>query len=152
MSEAEFHRKFSAKCFNDAWGLIDKPARSESENREMLLLAYAALWHWTQRDDCAAKNVSVGWWQVARIHALLGEPQSAYRAGEASLTYAKEQPPFYAGYAHEALARAASVANDKVLRERHLKEARRRLAEISDEKERRMLETDLESIARQSAA
>src|SRR5512132_2707271 len=147
MSEADFHRKFSAKCFNDAWGLIDKPARSESEKREMLLLAYTALWHWTQREDCAPKRLSVGWWQIARVHALLGDSQSAYRAAEASLTYAKEQPPFYAGYAHEAFARAASLANDKVLRERHLKEARRCLAEISDERERRMLETDLDSIA-----
>jgi hypothetical protein len=146
MSAAEFHRKHAAGCFNEAWQLIDKPDRSEAEDREMLLLAYASLWNWTQRPDCTPRNLSVGWWQVSRAHALLGEAQPAARAGRASLAHARDESPFYAGYAHEALARAAVVANDVGARDRHLEEARRCLAQVRDEGERSMLAADLDSI------
>ncbi len=36
------HKFFSADCFNNTWGLIDKENRSPEEDDQMLLLATAS--------------------------------------------------------------------------------------------------------------
>ena len=64
---------FSAHCFNIEWELIDKPERTPAENEQMILYALASLWHWTQRPDCSTTNLSIGYWQAARVYALAGE-------------------------------------------------------------------------------
>ena len=43
------HRHFSASCFNLAWELIEKPDRTAEDDEQMVRLAQASLWHWTQR-------------------------------------------------------------------------------------------------------
>ena len=52
------HKYFSVNCFNLTWELIDKPDRTPKDNEQMVRLAQASLWHWTQRPDCTrAKHV-----------------------------------------------------------------------------------------------
>jgi hypothetical protein len=140
------HRYFSADCFNRAWALIEKPDRSPEDNRQMLLLAQASLWHWTQRDDCTDQNLSIGYWQLSRICALLGDHKAAIQYGDLCLHHSQGQPPFYLGYAHESLARAAQLSGDTLRAAQHLNEARRLLAEITDAADRTSLENDVNSI------
>ena len=143
---AQAHRYFSVECFNRAWELIDQPARTAAENDEMLLRASASLWHWTQRDDCTPRTLSVGYWQMARVHALLNQPEAARHYGELSLQSAANEAPFFLGYAHEALARAANVAGEQALMQHHLDEARQCAVQVAEGDERTMLEKDLQSI------
>lgn len=46
---AAAHRHFSASCFNGVWELIDKPHRSSDEDRLMVSMCHASLYHWRQR-------------------------------------------------------------------------------------------------------
>jgi hypothetical protein len=147
MTIEEAHRFYSAHCFNAAWELIDKPSRTDLENEQMLLLANASLWHWTQRADCTAKNLSIGYWQLSRIHALLGDAVAARRAGELSLRHGANESPFIVGYAHEALARAAMIEGDNEKKRHHLAEAKRNVEKTIDSEERKLLEADLLNIA-----
>lgn len=144
--EVAGHRFFSAQCFNRTWELIEKPNRAERDDEEMLLLAQVSLWHWMQRDDCTPRSLSVGYWLLSRVHALLNQAELAKRHGELSLEQAAGEEPFYAGYAHEALARAALIDGDHAALERHLKEARTCAAQVTDAEERGMLERDLEGL------
>jgi len=73
----EIHRQMSVKCFNECWGLIEKSDRTAEDTENMLLLAEASLWHWRQRTDCQPSNLSVGYWQVSRVHALAGNTDAA---------------------------------------------------------------------------
>ena len=107
------HRYFAADCFNNAWTLIEKPDRTPEEDEQMLRLNQASMWHWTQREDCTNRSLSIGYWQASRIHALLGRAAEARHYGELSLKYGSEEPPFFRGYAHEALARAEAKAGDR---------------------------------------
>ena len=141
------HRFFSTDCFNRAWELIEKPRRTPGEDEQMLLLALASLWHWTEREDCTDRNLSIGYWQTARVYALLGQSENAFRYAEMCLQASEEQPPFYQGYAHEALARAAMIAGDATGAANHLSQAREFAAAVADDQERAMLETDLETLA-----
>ena len=140
------HRHFSAECFNRAWDLIDKAGRSPQEEEQMLLLPLASLWHWTQRPDCTPRNLSIGCWQASRVYALLGQAENARRFGEKCLEHSAGEPPFYLGYAHEALARAALVAGDRERLAQHLERARELAAAVTDADARTALQRDLESL------
>ena len=142
------HRYFSVECFNRAWGLIDKIGRTPDEDEEMLRLSLASTWHWTQRQDCTSTNLSVGYWQTARIYTLLGQVENARCYGKLSLKASQEEgtEPFALGYAYEALARAEMIAGERVQMDVYLEQARQVCARITDEEDRQLLLQDLETI------
>lgn len=140
------HKHFSAQCFNMAWGLIDKIDRAAEEDEQMICLSLASLWHWTQRDDCTERNMSIGYWQVSRVYALVGQADAARKYGLLSLECSTEKEPFYMGYAYEALARAESVAGDRKKMEEHLGKARGLAENVSEVESRKILLADLDSI------
>ncbi len=142
------HRFFSADCFNRAWYLIDRPRRTPQEDQEMLFLAIAALWHWRQREDCSPTNLSIGYWQVARIYTLLHQVENARSYALQCLEISKMGgvAPFYLGYAYEALARAEALAGNRLAMAEYLEEARRLAGRISDPEDRDQLLEDLETV------
>ena len=140
------HRYFSATCFNKTWELIDNPNRSEDDNFSMLQTAMASLWHWSQREDAKPQNLSVGYWQVSRVYALLGQADNARRYAETSLKLSKGCKPFYGGFAYEALARAEMVAGNQEKMNQYLNKARQLAKEIEDTEDKEVLMTDLDSI------
>ncbi len=142
------HKYFSAECFNRAWDYIDKPVRKSNEGDLMLQLSMASLWHWTQRTDHTATNLSVGYWQVSRVYALLRQADQARHYGQRCLEAAQGEDvePFYRGYAYEALARAELVADNEDGMEKYLILAHQAAASITDPKEKKLLLKDLASI------
>jgi hypothetical protein len=140
------HKYFSATCFNRAWDLIEKADRTPEDERLMVALNQASIYHWLQRDDCNNQRLSVGYWQASRIQAILGNATEALRLGEVCLTYSRDLKPFYLGYAHEALARARRLAANAKDLARHLKAAQELAARIGDKSERELLEVDLEQL------
>jgi hypothetical protein len=146
------HRFFSADCFNRAWELMDKADRSAEEDELMISACLASLWHWSQREDCSARNLSIGYWQASRVYALLGRAENAARYAEICLRHSAGQPPFLLGYAHESLARAALLRGDKRALLEHLAEARRLLESVHDAEDRALLQKDLDSLASQAAS
>jgi len=103
---AAAHEHFSVACFNEAWALLDRTDRSSEDDQRMIELCLASLWHWTQRDDCSATNMSIGYWQASRVYATVGFASEARRYATLCLEASNRPnvPPFYAGYAYEALA------------------------------------------------
>jgi len=109
----------------------------------MVALNMASLYHWSQRPDCTDTNRSVSYWQASRIHAVLGLADEAWRYGETCLEFSKALPPFYRGFAHEALARAASVAGDGARAAEQAAMGRDYAAQVTDEADRKRLLYDL---------
>lgn len=144
------HRFFSTECFNQAWDLIEKEDRSAEENESMRMLAHAALWHWSQRPDCSDKNISVGYWQLSRVYALLGHAADAYSYARLSLASAERGSldPFYFGYAFEALARSALTAGDRAECESYVIHAKNYAEIVADPEDRRLLVADLNSLSK----
>jgi ketosteroid isomerase-like protein len=141
----EIHKQLSVKCFNECWGLIEKTDRTAEDTENMLLLAAASLWHWKQRTDCQPSNLSVGYWQVSRVHALAGQHDMARLFGQKCLAVGQDSKlsPFYVGYAYEALARAEMLAGNAEAAKAHLAKARSALSAITDKEERDALEPDV---------
>ena len=146
--EKSAHKYFSAHCFNQAWDIMDKKERSSEEELEMLLTAVASLWHWKQRKDVTATNLSIGYWQVARVYTLLGQAENARQFGLLSLQESLKEgvEPFYLGYSHEALARADAVSGDNERKATHLRLAREACEKIADQEAKKMLLDDLATI------
>jgi hypothetical protein len=140
------HRHFSADCFNRTWTLIEKADRTPAETDAMVLCAIASLWHWTQRSDCTDQNLSIGHWQVSRVFAIAGQGENAMQHGLRCLALADGAPPFYVGYAHEAIARAAFVLDDRATFAVHMRQARACAAAIAGVEERGPLEQDLQAL------
>lgn len=145
--EATAHRHFSAEFFNRAWELIEKKDRTLEDDERMISLAHASLGHWRLRVDCTDQNLSIGYWQISRVYAVLGQGANAKHYGELCLAVSGKEPRFYLGYAREALARAALLNKDRAQFDAHLAEARTLAAKVTDPDERKMLEDDLDSLA-----
>jgi hypothetical protein len=141
------HQYFSAHCFNKTWDYMEMDGRrATEENMSMLHTAIASLWHWTQREDVTAENLSVGCWQVSRVYCLLKQPHNARTYGLQALKHARGLSAFYKGYAYETLARAEMILNNRVIMKTHLEKAHEMLVQIEDEEEKQLLAKDLQSI------
>lgn len=140
------HKYFSAHCFNRAWDLIEKESRTAEDDRLMVALNQASIYHWLQRSDCGNEQLSVGFWQASRIQSLLGNAAEARRCAEVCLSYSGELAPFYLGYAHEALARSAKIAGDTQLSRSHKERAMKLAAEVKEPDDRELLLKDLQSV------
>jgi hypothetical protein len=143
---AKAHQWFAAGAYNSTWNLLQKERRSPGEDREMILSAMASLYHWMQRDDCTEQNLSIGYWQISRVHAVVGLGPEARRYGELCLAYSALLEPFYIGYGHEALARAAVVQDNLGRAIEHASRARSLAAEVTDAEGREWLLADLDEI------
>lgn len=140
------HKFFSADSFNKTWEYIEKKDRSHEDDLNMLHTAIASLWHWSQREDATAKNLSVGCWQVSRVFSLMGQPDNARTYGLLSLKHAEALEPFFKGCAYESLARAEMIAENRVVMKHYLEKAHDMAKQVTDEEDRGVLLKDLETI------
>ena len=140
------HRYFSADCFNKAWELIEKTNRTLAEDEQMIRLNQVSLWHWTQRDDCKGTNMSIGYWQASRIHAILGRAEEARRYGQLCLEHSQQESPFFLAYAYEALARAENAAGNRTMATQYRAEALRLAENVVDSEDRDQILNDLKTI------
>ncbi len=140
------HKYFSTTCFNMSWDLIDKKDRTPEEDEEMIRVNQVSIWHWTQREDCTDKHLSIGFWQSARIYAIIGQAENSRRYGKMSLDRSTSLPPFFVAYAYEALARAEMVAGSNDKMQEYLDKAKKLAADVSDEESRKMIMDDLVTI------
>lgn len=98
------------------------------------------------RPDCSDRRRSIGYWQASRIQARLGNATEAQRNGEICLAFSHELDPFYVGYAHEALARSASLGGDKARAVDHLSRAETQAANVAEKADRELLVADLAAL------
>lgn len=141
------HQYFSAHCFNSAWDLMDKTTRTAEEDRMMVALNQASIYHWRHRPDCTDTHLSVGYWQASRIQALLKNSMEAARYAEICLAHSRDLEPFYLGYAYEAQARAAMIAGEDTLSAEYRRQAGQQADLVADEDSRTLLMNDLEALS-----
>ncbi len=143
----EAHIYFSAELFNTTWEYIEQAdQRSPEEDMMMLHVTIASLWHWTQREDVTAKNLSVGYWQISRVYNLIKQPNNARTYGLLALKHAEGLEPFFKAYAYETLARAEMQSGNRVIMMVYLEKANEMVKLIEEEEDRTLLLKDLSSI------
>lgn len=100
------HHSIAVRLFNEAWDLMEKKDRTGDEDSQMLEKAYASLYHWRQIGT--KLNLARGYWQVSRVHVILGQGDTAYFYGVAGaeLCEAEGFGDFDLAFAYESIARA----------------------------------------------
>jgi Flp pilus assembly protein TadD len=140
------HRYFAAEAFNRSWDAIRLPARTPEETDEMLHAAHASFWHWLHRPDLTPTNLSIGYWQLARVYTLAGEPNTALRYARRCLETSAEAEPVFQGFAHEALARAEAARGDLEAAAAHKARALALARQVDDPEDRLLLLNDLATL------
>ena len=145
------HNTFSSMCFNKTWGFIDKKELSAEDIEDMIATSYASLWHWKQRHDCKAENLSIAYWQLGRVHCLAKKADEAKSFGEKCLKVSIDGKldPFYIGYAYEVLINAAILKKDFTEAKNYLKLGQEQLALITNKDNKKYLKADLDKLAKQ---
>ncbi len=125
-SEHEFHRKFAAKCFNEAWDYLDKKERDFNDEQVMLHLAHASRYHWSFIGK--PRNLAIVDWQISRVYAALNQPQLALNFAKACLeTCQKNNLSENLVSAYEGMARAYAIAKDYQSARNYINKAREQL-------------------------
>ncbi|MEN6436612.1 MAG: hypothetical protein ABFD58_12445 [Anaerolineaceae bacterium] len=142
------HRFFAVDCSTRAWELMSKPNRTPEEDESMVLQTVTSYWHWTQRDDATPTNLSEGLWQLSRVYSLVKNERSAQIFAQKCLDLSEKNDvePFYIGYAHEAMARAALIRGDHEQAQRHLLLGLQALHNVTDNDDKQLLHSDLYEI------
>ena len=149
-SEPSVHVEQSVDCFNQVWKLLQRDSRRPEQDRLMLAMAHASLYHWLRRPDCNPRNVSIGQWQVSRVASVLGRSSEAVAYAADCLKTSKEAnlDSFCVAYAHEATSRAHLLGGLLETASLHLNLARKLLDSIASQEDRALLFADLEELDR----
>jgi DNA-binding transcriptional MerR regulator len=139
-------RRLAATLFNHTWTLLERTDRGTAEDDEMVHAAHASRHHW------GVVGQPVHWargeWQVSRVYSVLRRPEPALYHARRCLALAEEHDlgPFDVGCGHEALARAYQVAGSAEDAARHLELGYAAADKLTDDEERELLRSDLDSV------
>ncbi|MBC8428863.1 MAG: hypothetical protein H8D05_01325 [FCB group bacterium] len=144
----KIHRYFASDCFNKCWGFVDKEKRTEKENEEMRRLSEVSCWHWMQVTDHTQENLSISYWQLARVYAISDKGEEALRYAEicVEISESASLEPFYIGYAYEAVARAHIVLGNEKQSLKAKTKATALASQIDDKESKVILLADLKGI------
>ncbi len=144
--QLEFQRKAAVDLFNFVWTLLEKPERNVAENDEMVHAAHASRFHWGQVG--APVNLVRGEWQISRVYAVLGRPESGLYHAKRCLELCQEHHigDFDLAFAYEAMARAFAVAGQVLDCQAYLRLAQAAGQQIEDQEDRTYFFDDLKSI------
>jgi len=146
--DEETHRRLGIDLFNKTWTLMERDDRTREDDDEMVHCAHASAYHWQQVGTQANRARSE--WQCSRVYAILGRPEPALAHARRCLELVEAAPAemeqFDLPAAYEALARAHSVAGDRVEAARFLQLGRAETATIEDEDDRGIMEADFATI------
>ncbi|REE57497.1 hypothetical protein A8990_1536 [Paenibacillus taihuensis] len=142
------HKSLASSCFNQVWDLLDKADRSASDTETMVHLCHSSFWHWTQVPEHTQTNLSIGYWQLARVYAVIGsgEQALAYANRCIEVSEAAELEPFYIAYGYEAAARAYAVMNQADQQREAAETAARYTEQVADAESKSWLLKDLATI------
>jgi len=134
----EAHQKFAKSINGRVWELLQKSARSQIEDDEMLYAAHACTYHW--RFVGTAIHQQRGEWLISRVHVVLDHPQEALRHAERCFQLTSDHKDlitdFDIAYAYEGLARAHALLGDQTEAEKYYRLAEQTGNAIKDDQDK----------------
>jgi hypothetical protein len=142
----ELHRELGKQIYNGTWDLIDQADRTPEQDRLMLVSACASWWHWDKAGT--EQNRATADWQVAHVASLLGYGDLALEFASSALerVEAGSMDDWMRASALEGLARAHAAAGHQAERDDAVRMAREALADISEEDERTLIASQIDTV------
>lgn len=148
--DPEDERRLGASLFNETWTLLEKEDRTADEDDALVHMAHASAHHWRQVGK--PQHFARSEWQISRVYATLRRPEPSLHHAQRSLDMCKENGigDFDLAFAYEALARGHAIAGDAEQARAYTEQALAAAEDISEDDDRELLLTDLETIPDQS--
>ena len=145
-TDHDFHLRMAKSLFNHTWTLLGTDPRTVEQDDEMIHASHASRHHWSIVGKPV--NLARGDWQLARVYAILGRAEPALYHARRCLEITEHETlgGFDLAFAHEALARASTVAGDVEAATRHLALAREAGDAIADAEDREHFLSELATI------
>lgn len=142
------HKQLAVTCFNKVWEYLDLEDRTEEQSEAMVHLSHSSFWHWTQVEGHTPRNLSVGYWQLARVYAVIGQGEIAlnYSNKCIEISIDSKLEPFYQAYGYESAARAYKVLKEQEMCMKALKTAHDFTSQVVEAQSKELLLKDLETI------
>jgi len=142
------HQFFSAGCFNKTWEYLDKKELSQEDIENMIVCSNTSLYHWKKRNDCTADNLSIAYWQLARVYTVADKLEMAKDYAEKCLNISldNELEPFYIGYGYEAISRTMLKMEKLKKCRQYLNKGYEELEKVNDKDSKKYLSSDLDDI------
>ncbi|MBT3338531.1 MAG: hypothetical protein HN855_11080 [Anaerolineae bacterium] len=143
---AKTHREFATQSFNAVWDLLDKQTRTADEDVQMIHLAHASRYHWSEIGT--PLEFARGDWQISRVYATLGFGVMAFKYAKRCLDLCEKDSlgDFDLAFAYEALARASAVSGDLAKGQGYLSLAKDAGLAIKEEDDRDYFFRELTSV------
>lgn len=142
----EDHLRFAKSIWNGIWELLEKANRTPSEEEDLLLRAYASLYHWKQVGTQA--NLQRGYWMLSRVYLAQGAAEQALewalKCHKITQDHAASMEDFDLAYAQEGLARAYAMVGELELAREHRAEAAVLGEQIEDPEDREIFLGDFQ--------
>jgi hypothetical protein len=139
-------RRLAVDLFNGVWELMGKHDRSTPEDDRMLHMAHASRYHWESVGTAA--NLARGEWLCSRVYAVLGRGEPCLHHARRVLEICESERigDWDLAFAFEALARAYAIAGDADRSQDAIRSALAAAEDITDEEDKALLLSDLETI------
>jgi hypothetical protein len=133
-----WHRWFAVECNNRAWDLTEREQRSPDEEQEMLLAAYASVFHWSKVGTPV--NGMRGDLLLAHVLALHGRGAEALICARRCLAFCEtgEADEWDVAFTHLEMALSAAAAGDAALHVEHRRRARELGEALADPGDRKV--------------
>lgn len=141
-----WHKKLAANLFNSVWEILDDEDRSDYDVTRMIHMAHASVYHWSYAGE--AVNMARGEWQVSRVYAVAGLPESALYHARLSLAICEHAGlgDFDLAFAHEAMARALKLSGSREEAAQYIQSAEEAAHQIRDHDDRQYFLCQLHTI------
>ncbi len=141
-------RLLAAQLFNETWRLMERQGRSRDDDDRMIHTTHASRYHWGQVPGVTPAHLARGEWQISRVYCVLGraEPARHHARRVLDLCQGNGIGDWDLAFAYEALARAHAVAGDAGQARHYTGQALAAAKDITEDEERAILLTDLETI------
>jgi uncharacterized protein YndB with AHSA1/START domain len=145
--EGEWHRAQGIAANNRTWDWLGKPAseRTDDDNEQMTMSAYAAAYHWARAARRGPENDARAQWLLSRVWVVRGNGELALNHADLcfAATVESDLGDFDLAYAHEARARALACVGQ--LEEARAERTAAAAVPIADDEDRKIFDSDLES-------
>jgi uncharacterized protein YndB with AHSA1/START domain len=145
--EGEWHRAQGIAANNRTWDWLGKRAseRTDDDNEQMTMSAYAAAYHWARAARRGPENDARAQWLLSRVWVVRGNGELALNHADLcfAATVEADLGDFDLAYAHEARARALACLGQ--LKEARAERTAAAEVPIADDEDRKIFDSDLES-------
>jgi hypothetical protein len=137
-------RRLAADLFNGVWSLLETENRSQDDDDRMLHMAHASRHHWGTVGTPA--NLARGEWLCSRVYAVLGRAEPSLHHARRVLEICERHGigDWDLAFAHEAIARAQSLAGQTEAARDAVRAAR--AVVIAGDEDRELLAADLATL------